>query len=181
MATAHPLSPRQCPRNQRGKTKEGSSTPQKDKQGQGWLGETCASTLTKRTGLLALWPLSSGTGLCLLFTDTEPLVVLLVTTLGVQSLERPGKPNSSRDAMSPVTEACSRLATFTPAPACRLERILCLVLLLVRCCPSTLAEDVTRLSPYIRGKLRLKSAVCRQLENDPVKMPILRSCFHRVP
>ena len=29
------------------------------------------------SGLLALWPLGCGTGSCLLFTDTEPLVELL--------------------------------------------------------------------------------------------------------
>ena len=30
----------------------------------------------RRSGLLALWPLGCGTGSCLLFTDTEPLVDL---------------------------------------------------------------------------------------------------------
>ena len=34
------------------------------------------SWVTKRSGLLALWPLGCGTGSCLLFTDTEPLVEL---------------------------------------------------------------------------------------------------------
>ena len=61
----------------RKKREEGGSTPQKDKQGQGWVGEACASALTRHSCLLALWPLSSGTRLCLVFTDTEPLVVLL--------------------------------------------------------------------------------------------------------
>ena len=36
--------------------------------GQGWV--------TRRSGLLALWPLGCRTGSCLLFTDTEPLVEL---------------------------------------------------------------------------------------------------------
>ena len=36
--------------------------------GQGWV--------TRRSGLLALWPSGSATGSCLLFTDTEPLVEL---------------------------------------------------------------------------------------------------------
>ena len=70
--------PRQHPRNQHGKTteerSEGGSTPQKDKQGQSWVGETCASALTRRSGLLALWPV--GIISCLLFTDTEPLFEL---------------------------------------------------------------------------------------------------------
>ena len=36
--------------------------------GQGWV--------TRRSGVLALWPSGSDTGSCLLFTDTEPLVEL---------------------------------------------------------------------------------------------------------
>ena len=40
-----------------------------EKQSGGWD--------TRRSGLLALWPLGYGTGSCLLFTDTEPLVELL--------------------------------------------------------------------------------------------------------
>ena len=36
--------------------------------GEGWL--------KRRSGLLALWSLGCGTGSCLLFTDTEPLVEL---------------------------------------------------------------------------------------------------------
>ena len=39
---------------------------EKKQTGQGWV--------TRRSGLLALLPLGCGTGSCLLFTDTEPLV-----------------------------------------------------------------------------------------------------------
>ena len=56
--------------------RERGSTPQKDKQWQGWVGETCASALTERSHLLALWPSGSDTGSCLLFTDTESFVEL---------------------------------------------------------------------------------------------------------
>ena len=82
---------RQLPGKQHGKTteerREGGSTLQKDKprrplprelervarglekvSGQVWV--------TRRSGLLALWPSGSDTGSCLLFTDTEPLVEL---------------------------------------------------------------------------------------------------------
>ena len=52
--------PRELERDVRGLEKQ---------SGQGWV--------TGRSGLLALWPLASGTGSCLLFTDTEPLVELL--------------------------------------------------------------------------------------------------------
>ena len=75
---------------------------------------------------------------------------LLVATCGVQSLERPGKPNSSRHATSPVTtEACiiahAGRATLSPAPA----NCVLLLLSLVLCF----------LSPYLRGRQILKSAV----------------------
>ena len=81
-----PPASRQLAGNQHGNTneerREGGNTPQKDKQGQGWVGETCASALTRRSGLLALWPLGSGTGSCLLFTDTEPPVDLHLARMG---------------------------------------------------------------------------------------------------
>ena len=66
-----PPASRQHLGNQHGKTKEerreGGSTPQKDKQGQGRVGETCASALTRRSGLLAQVRVCS---------DKEPLVEL---------------------------------------------------------------------------------------------------------
>ena len=49
--------PRELERDARGPEKQ---------SGQGWD--------KRRSGLLALWPLGCGTGSCLLYTDTEPLV-----------------------------------------------------------------------------------------------------------
>ena len=165
----------QLPGNQHGKTteerREGGSTPQKDKPDAlprelerdargGWV--------TRRSGLLALWPSGSDTGSCLLFTDTEPLVELS---------ERPRKPKSSRHATSPVTaEACiiahDGRATLSPAPANCVLLLLSLVLLPVRSCPSARAEDLTclRLCSWRQGGVFSHR-----------KMPILRSRFHRVP
>ena len=97
---------------------------------------------------------------------------LLVETCGVQNLERPGKPNSSRHATSPVTTeawiiADAGRATLSQAPANSVLLLLSLVLLPVRSRPSARAEDLTRLrlcswrflSPYVRGMQILKSAV----------------------
>ena len=52
--------PRELERDARGLEKQ---------SGKGWV--------TRRSGLLALWPLGCGTGSCLLFKDTEPLVELV--------------------------------------------------------------------------------------------------------
>ena len=109
----------------------------------------------------------------------------------------PEGPNSSRHAMSPgTTEACivtsAGRATLSPAPAHRVLRLLCLVLLPVRSCPSARAGDLTRLrvcSLRQRGVFSLsKHAGCRNSmawssteKNDPGKMSLLRSRFHRTP
>ena len=62
-------------------------TPAAWKNSQGKVG------LLGTLALLALWPLGSGTGSCLLFADTETsrraFFELLVATHGVQTLERP--------------------------------------------------------------------------------------------
>ena len=93
---------------------------------QGWV--------PRRSGLLALWPSGSGTGSCLLSWNLSlSFSELLVATCGVQTLERPGKPNSSRHAMIPATtEACIIAHTLSPAPANCLLLLLSLVLLPVR-------------------------------------------------
>ena len=66
-------------------TEKQNKRKQKDKQEQGWVGETCASALTRRSGLLA---------------QTRNLSIeLLVTTRGFRTLDRPGRLNSSRHAM----------------------------------------------------------------------------------
>ena len=112
----------------------------KKQSGQGWV--------TRRSGLLALWPSGSGTGSCL---QTRNLSMsfseVLVATCGVQTLERP-KHNSSRHATSSATtEACiighAGRATLSPAPANCVLLLLSLVLLPVRSCPSARAEDLT--------------------------------------
>ena len=132
MATAHPAS-RQLHGNQHGKTteerREGRSTPQKDKPdapperpGKNRLGKAGLR------GALACWHSgrwavaqvrvcsSQIRNLSLSFSE------LLLATCGVQTLERPRKPNSSRHTTSPVTtEACiiahAGRATHSPAPA----------------------------------------------------------------
>ena len=73
-------------------------------------------TVWARVGYEAPWPVgtlafgaAAQVRVCSSQTQNLPLSFfkLLVTTCGVQSLERPGKPNSSRHATSPITtEAC---------------------------------------------------------------------------
>ena len=48
-----------------------------ERDARGLKKQTGQGRVTRRSGLLALWPLGCGTGSCLLFTDTEPLVELL--------------------------------------------------------------------------------------------------------
>ena len=136
--------PRELERDARGLEKQ---------SGQGWI--------TRRSGLLALWPLGCGTSSCLLFSDTElslSFSELLVATCGVQTLERRGKHNSSRHATSLVTtEACivahAGRATLSPAPANCVLLLLSLVFLPVRSCPSARAEYLTclRLCSWRQG------------------------------
>ena len=69
VATAHLLlqdSTRETSTDKRKKREEKEGA---HRQGQGWVGETCASALTRRSGLPAHWPLGSGTGSCLLVPD----------------------------------------------------------------------------------------------------------------
>ena len=138
VATAHPLLLENSRGNQHGKTKEerggGGSKPQKDKpdappRGSWNVTPTTWKNSQEKAGLrgaLACWHsglwavaqvrvCSSQTrNLSLSFSE------LLVATHGVQALERPGKPNSSRHAMIPATtEACiiasAGLATLSQA------------------------------------------------------------------
>ena len=69
--------PRELERDTRGLEKQ---------SGQDWV--------TRPSGLLALWTSGSGTGSCLLFTDTEPLVELLQVA---RHNSRCSKPLSDRE------------------------------------------------------------------------------------
>ena len=161
---------RQLPGKQRGKTteerREGGSTPQKDKPdaSRGSWSMTPAvwqNNLGKAglRGALACWHsgLRAVTQVRVCSSQTRNLSLsfseLLVAICGVQSLERPGEPNSSRHATSPVTtEACiiahAGCPTLSPAPANCVLLLLSLVLLPVRSCPSARAEDLTCLRLY---------------------------------
>ena len=119
--SGHCASPasRQLPGNQHGKTKEREKRRREhttERQARERLGWSCASVLTRRSGLWAVAQVrvcsSQTRNLSLSFSE------LLVATHGVQTLERPGKPNSSRHAMIPATtEACiiasAELATLS--------------------------------------------------------------------
>ena len=77
VATAHPLlldnsRENSTEKRQKREEKEGAHHRKTSRGKEG----SCASELTKRSVLLPLWPSGSGTGSCLLFTDTEPLVEL---------------------------------------------------------------------------------------------------------
>ena len=171
---AHPAS-RQLLGNQHGKTKEEKSrrehtterqarrpsrgswnvTPAACEKSQGKVGLrgalACWHSGLRAVAQVRVCP-SQTRNLSLSFSE------LLVETCGVQTLERPGKPNSSQHATSPVTtEACiiahAGRATLSPAPANFVLLLLSLVLLPVRSCPSARAEDLTclRLCSWRQG------------------------------
>ena len=195
VATAHPMLPDNSRENstekrEKREEKEGvyyrktSPTPLPREQERDARG--LENIVRARLGYEALWP--AGT---LAFGQWHRFVSalhrfseLLVATCCVQTLERPGKHNSSRHATSPVTTeiiAHAGRATLSPAPANCVLLLLSLALLPIRSCPSARMTPFVFLAPGWRFSLPVPSPKTdtqkrgHQLENDPSKMPILLS------